>query len=76
MPIATQCKAHGCETLTVGPFCVEHEARVTRVFVRGRPWSPGNASSLGSSSTAVAMTPVVRNARRAWARREAARAHR
>jgi hypothetical protein len=37
MPIVTQCTAPGCETLTMGPLCVEHDVPVTRVFVRGRP---------------------------------------
>jgi hypothetical protein len=27
----------GCETLTIGPLCVDHELKTPRVFVRGRP---------------------------------------
>ena len=37
MPIVTQCSAPGCETLTMGPLCIEHEQHAERVFVRGRP---------------------------------------
>jgi len=38
MPIVTQCTALGCETLTIGPLCIEHEQQTQRVFVRGRPF--------------------------------------
>jgi hypothetical protein len=40
MPIVTRCTADGCETLTIGPLCVDHEAATTRNFVRGRPFVP------------------------------------
>jgi len=39
MPIVTPCTAPGCVTLTMGPLCVEHDVPVTRVFVRGRPFT-------------------------------------
>jgi len=38
MPIVMQCAALGCETLTMGPMCIEHELQLERVFVRGRPF--------------------------------------
>ena len=38
MPMVTRCTALGCETLTMGPFCVEHDSPVERSFVRGRPF--------------------------------------
>jgi hypothetical protein len=38
MAIVTPCTAPGCETLTMGPLCIEHDVPVTRVFVRGRPF--------------------------------------
>ena len=38
MPIVMQCTAPGCETLTMGPMCIEHEQQLERVFVRGRPF--------------------------------------
>lgn len=31
MPIATRCLAPGCRTITIGSFCIEHDA-----FVRDR----------------------------------------
>jgi hypothetical protein len=71
MPIVSQCTAPGCKTLTMGPFCVDHEARVTRVFVRGRPWSPAAASQ--SIQSAMTFSPLMLTARRGWAQREAAR---
>jgi hypothetical protein len=38
MPIVTQCIAPGCKTITIGPFCLEHEpVAAPRVFTRGRP---------------------------------------
>ena len=39
MPIVMQCTALGCETLTMGPLCIEHELRLERMFVRGRPFA-------------------------------------
>jgi hypothetical protein len=38
MPIVMQCTALGCETLTMGPMCIEHEQQLEREFVRGRPF--------------------------------------
>ena len=33
------CAFHGCETLTLGRFCVEHEQPVaTRTWPKGRPF--------------------------------------
>jgi hypothetical protein len=37
MPIVTHCTVPGCETLTLGPFCLAHDEPTTRIFVRGRP---------------------------------------
>jgi hypothetical protein len=63
MPLVTQCTAPGCETLTMGPFCVEHDALPLREFVRGRPFvvtAPDRGRSL---SAAVPARPnVVRRA--------------
>jgi hypothetical protein len=39
MSIVTRCTAPGCETLTMGRLCIEHEALPKRVFVRGRPFT-------------------------------------
>jgi hypothetical protein len=43
--IVGRCTATGCNVLTIGPRCVEHDAPVTRTFTRGRPYS-----RLGSAS--------------------------
>ena len=74
MPIATQCTAPGCETLTMGPFCVEHGEPVRRSFVRGRPWAPETSAHMAATSSYATLSPVVLSSRKAWARREAARA--
>ena len=34
------CSYAGCETLTLGEFCVEHDAPVRKMFTRGRPYPP------------------------------------
>ena len=38
MPIVTQCTVPGCETLTIGLLCLEHEVVEARPYVRGRPF--------------------------------------
>jgi hypothetical protein len=75
MPIVTQCTAPGCETLTMGPLCVEHDAPVTRVFVRGRPWKPPVAVQTEPTLTIADLEAAlaVKPARRAWAPRKAVR---
>jgi hypothetical protein len=61
MPIVTQCTAPGCETLTMGPLCVEHDIRVERTFVRGRPFvRPGVELRLTTASGSFA--PTLRRA--------------
>jgi hypothetical protein len=74
MPIVTQCTVPGCETLTMGPLCVEHDVPVTRVFVRGRPFArtPLPFSLRFSSSTSMSAPSV----RRASERAVAVRSHR
>jgi hypothetical protein len=32
------CEAPGCETFTLGTFCLRHEPACARVFPRGRPF--------------------------------------
>jgi hypothetical protein len=70
MPIVGQCQAPGCETLTMGPLCVEHERVPTRVFVRGRPLVQV-ATDLTRTLTATT-TSVVPKLRRASERQVAA----
>jgi hypothetical protein len=38
--IVGRCTAVGCNVLTIGPRCVDHDAPVTRTFTRGRPFTP------------------------------------
>ncbi len=35
-----RCAEPGCTTLGLGRMCIKHEPKLTRVFVRGRPWPP------------------------------------
>jgi hypothetical protein len=40
-PMLRTCGRPGCETLTLGSFCVTHEPEIARMeFVRGRPYPP------------------------------------
>jgi hypothetical protein len=53
--IVRPCAWPGCETLVVGGFCLEHEVRPKRVFVRGRPFSaPGAATGAATAAEPVA----------------------
>ncbi|HEV8463090.1 MAG TPA: hypothetical protein VGQ38_20555 [Gaiellaceae bacterium] len=36
MPIVTECTHEGCSTLTIGPTCIEHEARIETPKIRRR----------------------------------------
>ncbi len=38
-----RCAEPGCSTLGFGRMCISHEPKLTRVFVRGRPWPPPEA---------------------------------
>jgi hypothetical protein len=64
MPIVTQCTMPGCETLTMGPLCVEHDVPVTRVFVRGRPFQrqPAPFAWRYTPSTTTLSMPSLRRA--------------
>jgi hypothetical protein len=75
MPIVTQCTVPGCETLTMGPLCVEHDLPVTRVFVRGRPFEDRPAP-VAWRYTPATTTLAVPSFRRASERVVAARSHR
>jgi len=39
------CTHPGCGTLTIGRFCVGHEAPVVRTFPRGRPYRRNSGGS-------------------------------
>ena len=34
------CGERGCDVLTMGEFCVEHDPPVLKTFARGRPYPP------------------------------------
>ena len=69
MPIVTQCTTPGCETLTMGPLCIEHDLQPVRVFARGRPLT---GSSLERGHKLTAAVPARPNlVRRASERRVA-----
>lgn len=70
MPIVTQCTAPGCETLTMGPLCVEHDQRTPTALVRTR-MVPELTNE--TPRTLVARDPAVVGFRRASERRAAAR---
>jgi hypothetical protein len=75
MPIVTQCTTPGCETLTIGPRCVEHDFVRPRVFVRGRPWSRSSAAlALAPDPVGLPTLDVALDVRRASERPVAARA--
>ena len=63
MPMVTKCTAPGCETLTMGPLCMEHDVVSIRVFERGRPYVRAVADGGRPLSLAVPARPnVVRTA--------------
>ncbi len=74
MPIVMQCSALGCETLTMGPLCIEHEQQADRVFVRGRPLVREVMDA--HRSPVVATSSFGPRLRRASERPEAALTHR
>jgi len=58
MPIVTRCTVHGCETLTIGPLCVDHEMKTPTVFVHGR--RPAVRTLAAAQPTAVNLDLPVR----------------
>jgi hypothetical protein len=72
--MVTQCTAPGCETLTIGPLCVDHDLPVTRDFVRGRPFTRKTAAIEWHYATAS--KPFTPTLRRASERAVVARSHR
>jgi hypothetical protein len=61
MPIVSECTAHGCETLTIGLLCVDHDSRVRRTFVRGRPFVRKSVELRLTTATGV-FAPSLRTA--------------
>ena len=56
-----RCAAPGCSTLGLGRLCIKHEPKLTRVFVRGRPWPPPETTGL--LTPAVVAEPLVSRAK-------------
>lgn len=54
-----RCAVPGCTTLGLGRLCIKHEPKLTRVFVRGRPWPPPEANELAP----VTADPVLPRAK-------------
>jgi hypothetical protein len=73
MPIVTQCTAPGCETLTMGALCIEHELQPERIFVRGRPIV---RTAVGAKRIVSAFVPYAPSLRTASERAVAAPHHR
>ena len=62
MSIVTQCTAPGCETLTMGPLCIEHDRLPERTFVRGRPLVRMAVDAKRVASALVPYAPSLRTA--------------
>ena len=62
MPIVMQCAALGCETLTMGPLCIEHEQQLERVFVHGRPFARPAVEPRRPVTASNAYAPSLRRA--------------
>ena len=60
MPIVMQCTVLGCETLTMGPMCIEHEQQLERMFVRGRPFARPAVETRRPLTASSAYAPSLR----------------
>ena len=60
MPIVMQCTVLGCETLTMGPMCVEHEQQLERMFARGRPFALPEVEAHRMTTSSSAFAPSLR----------------
>lgn len=73
MPIVKHCTKLGCDTLTMGPLCIEHEQQLEREFVRGRPFT---RSAVETRRMAPATIAYASSFRRGSERPAVARPHR
>ncbi len=53
------CSHPGCETLTLGALCIEHEAPVARSFPRGRPFRGLDADDRSTLPAVAAQAPAA-----------------
>ena len=60
MPIVMECTVLGCETLTMGPMCIEHEQKLERMFVRGRPFALPEVEAHRMATPSNAYAPSLR----------------
>jgi hypothetical protein len=56
--IVGRCTAGGCNVLTIGPRCVDHDVPVTRTFTRGRPFRPSETTTTHAPAPAEQILPV------------------
>jgi len=56
--IVGRCTAGGCNVLTIGPRCVDHDVPVTRTFTRGRPFRRSETTT-GPAPAPAAAGPVI-----------------
>jgi hypothetical protein len=73
MPIVTKCTAPGCETLTMGPLCLEHELALQALDaeVTGHAQNSVGASGGGSMPPVAAIPAASRSPRKVAALRGA-----
>jgi hypothetical protein len=53
-----RCAVPGCDTLGLGRLCIKHEPKLTRVFVRGRPWPPAPIKERVERLASVGVRPA------------------
>jgi hypothetical protein len=61
MPIVSRCSAPGCNTLTIGPWCIAHDVeRQSEPLPRGRAFVPESRPEAddGQTTSAAAVTSV------------------
>jgi hypothetical protein len=56
--IVGRCTAGGCNVLTIGPHCVDHDVPVTRTFTRGRPFRRSETTAAALPARAEPALPV------------------
>jgi len=60
MQILRTCADPGCSTLCMGFFCIAHDRKETRTFVRGRPFLRQAAAAQTTLTAALAPRPRTR----------------
>ena len=60
MPIVMQCSALGCETLTMGPLCIEHEQQLERQSAGVRPFEHPEVEAHRMATASNTYAPSLR----------------